>query len=380
MSSPEDPPEDPPATSPDAPASDLPAEPTSEAATVGELYPTSMPAVVETGPSSLEPSASASGTVVVDEAILPATYEENQLRDAVGAPPPKRRRQAKLEREADEDEPPATRRGRRTMTIAALSIITGLIIATFVFLGRANSQRYEITCATDHISAEHGRGFPPWGTQPLTGPEWKPIALPPNAECKPRETENPAELEGWYLDLLIDRASTTLTTPNLIDAAGSGAAVAGRPGANPLDLVADQLEQALLLSRSPDRRDQRKEVERLLGDVQYWRASLRLRDASAALVDASRQFEQAAKQRPRHVTDAAAWASFLKKLADDLRAGPNGVPAAASTSPVPSGGDHASAPQGTALPVEPTPPEPSGSDTSPPATPDAGVPSGGVLL
>lgn len=381
MSSPEDPPKDPPAENPEPPAADVPAEPiaepTRDAASVGELYPTAPPA--DTGAASLEPSTSASGTVVVDEAILPATYDDNQLRDAVGAAPAKRRRQAKSERDADEDEPPATKRSRRTMTIAALSIIAGLLVATFVFLGRASSQRYAITCATDHISAERGRGFPPWGTQPLSGPEWKPIYLPPNAECKPRETENPAELEGWYLELLLDRASTTLTTPNLIDAVPSGAAVAGRPGANPLDVVTDQLNQALLLSRSPDRRDQRKEVERLLGDVQYWRASLRLRDASAALVDASRQFEQAATQRPRHVTDAAAWASFLKKLADDLRAGPNGVSAAASSS-VPTGGDHPSAPPGTALPVEPTPTAPSGSDTAPAPAPDAGVPTGGVLL
>jgi hypothetical protein len=379
VSSPEDPPKDPLAESPDAPAADLPAIPTAQpatdAASVGELYPTAAPA--DTGAASLEPSASASGTVVVDDALLPATYDDNQLRDAVGAAPAKRRRQAKLDRDVDEEEPPGTTRSRRTMTIAALSIITGLLIATFVFLGRASSQRYAITCATDHISAERGRSFPPWGTSPLTGPAWKPIYVPPNAECKPRETENPAELEGWYLDLLIDRASTTLTTPNLIDAAPSGAAIAGRPGASPLDVVSDQLEQALLLSRSPDHRDQRKEVERLLGDVQYWRASLRLRDASAALADASRQFEQAATQRPRHVTDAAAWASFLNQLADELRAGPNGVPAAAAP-PGPSGGDHPSAPPGTALPVEPAPTTPSANDTAP--VPDAGVPTGGVLL
>jgi hypothetical protein len=141
--------------------------------------------------------------------------------------------------------------------------------------------------------------------------------------------------------------------------------------------VSAQLQQALLLSRSPDRRDQRKEVERLLGDIEYWRASLRLRDASAALLDASKQFEAAAQQRPRHVTDAAAWGQYVKKLADDLRAGPNGAPAAQSFPPTPTG-ERPSAPVGAALPVE-TPPPTTDSDTPPPA-PDAGVPTGGVLL
>ncbi len=267
--------------------------------------------------------------------------------------------------------------------ISAIAIIVGLGVATLVFLGRANAQRYAIACTTDHVSAQQGRSFPPWGTRPLTGPAWKAIPLPPNAECRQRDTEEIAELEGWYLELLLERANTILTSPNLLDgisAPGAPVVVTNAKGQqvtlqNPLDAVAEQLEQALLLSRAPERRDQRKEVERLFGDVQYWRASLRLRDASSALVDASRQFDAAAAQRPRHVTDAAAWGAFLRKLSDELQAGPDGVPAA-PLGPVPS--ELPSAPAGVALPVEPA--APPDVDDTPPATPDAGVPSGGVLL
>jgi hypothetical protein len=300
-----------------------------------------------------------------DEAILlPTSYDEAALRDAVGAPLPRPKRK---KRDRDDDDGP--RGPRRTVAIAALAIIAGLGIAAFVFLGRANSQRYAITCSTTQVTAERGRGFPPWGTKPMTGPEWRPVALPANAECKPRETEDPAELESWYLDLLLDRASTTLTAKNLLDSVQ-----AGKP--NPLDLAADQLNQALLLSRSPAHRDQRKEVERLLGDVQYWRASLRLRDAAAALSDAARQFDVAATQRPRHVTDAAAWASFLRTLVDQLHAGPGGVPAAPGVvAPVPGPSEQPMAPMGTALPVEPD-----GSASEPATPPDAGLPTGGVLL
>jgi hypothetical protein len=302
-----------------------------------------------------------------DESILPAAYDEAALRDAVGAAPPrpKRRKTAPLD-----DDGLARSSNRKTIVIAGLAIVLGLGIAALVFLGRANAQRYVIACTTDHVSAEQGRGFPPWGTKPLVGAEWKAIALPANAECTPRETDDRSELEGWYLDLLVDRASATLTSKNLLDPVPAGKA-------NPLDVAAEQLEQALLLSRAPEHRDQRKEVERLLGDVQYWRASLRLRDAAAGLAEAARQFDAAAAQRPRHVTDAAAWATFLRKLVDDLHAGPNGAPTTpAAAGPMPAPGDRPSAPMGTALPVEPAP----NANEPPPPAPDAGLPTGGVLL
>ena len=308
--------------------------------------------------------------VADDDVILPPAYEPEALRDAVGAPvrsdrdtpPPVRR--SRLD---DDDDDTPRPRGRRTVAIAAGAIIGGLGIAALVFLGRANGQRYAIACTPTQVSAEQGRAFPPWGTRPLTGPEWKPVSLPANAECKPRETDDRAELEHWYLDLLIDRASTTLTQRNLLDTIQQGKT-------NPLDVVTDQLNQALLLSRAPERRDERKEVERMQGDVQYWRAQLKLRDANAALLDAAKQFEAAAAQRPRHVTDAAQWGSFLHRLSDDLHAGPGGVapapgPAAAAAS------DRPQAPPGVALPVEPE-----GSDAEPAAPADAGLPTGGVLL
>jgi hypothetical protein len=360
VSDPEDPPKDPP------PAS-IPDAPPSEATTIGsvdELYGATNPPPAAT----VEPIATATN----DEPILPTTTDENALRDAVGAPIPSPR--AKHQKAGDDDEP--GKRSRRLFTAGAVTMLAALVIATFVMLGRANRDRFALTCTTDHITPEQGRAFPPWGTRPIGGAEWKPIALPANAECKPRETDSRAELEGWYLDLLIERASMALTTPNLLDAPASS----GKPGASLLDNAADQLTQALLLSRSPDRRDQRKEVERLQGDVQYWRASLRLRDASAALLDASRQFDAAAQQRPRHVTDAAAWAHYVKTLADDLRTGPSGAAASGPTEslpPSPGDIDRPSAPMGTALPVD-TPQE-TGSDT-PSSVPDAGLPTGGVLL
>jgi hypothetical protein len=207
----------------------------------------------------------------------PLVPQDASLEHAVGAPSRAARRRAEHDDDRDPDQP----RSRRTMYIAAAAIVGGLSIGTLIFLGRANAERYAITCESSKVTAEQGRSFPPWGTRAMVGPEWKPIALPTSAECKARETESEAELDGWFLDALIDRASTILTAKNPLDAA------TGDAKTSPLDVAQEQLNQALLLARSPDKRDQRKEVERLLGDVDYWRASLRLRDASATLVDAT---------------------------------------------------------------------------------------------
>ena len=290
-----------------------------------------------------------------NDALLPAAAD---LQAAVGAP---KRRRREPEPPPDPDDP-VMPRNRRTQVIAGLSLVAGLGITALIFLGRANSERYLLACTTDRMTPEQGRSFPPWGTRPMPGPAWKPITLPANAECTERETDSLPELEKLYLDKLIDRASTALTSKTLLDKQGSGA---------PLDVVSDQLTQALLLARSPERRDQRKEIERLQGDVTYWRATLRLRDAQAALLDAAKQFDAAAALRPRHVTDADAWATFLRRLTDELHAGPSGT---APDAAVPAAIDTPRAPLGSALPVEPTEPG------EPPPPADAGVPTGGVLL
>ena len=306
--------------------------------------------------------------------ILPATYDPAALHDALGAGPPPRLESepSPYGRVYDDDEPKAVKSRRKTVVISTIVMLVGIAIAALIFLGRANASRFLLVCNADHVSAEQGRAFPPWGSHPIAGTEWRAVALPPNAECKPKETEDQAQLASWYLEVLVDRASTTLTARDLLDTIPKGAGTA----ANPLDTVSAQLEQALLLARAPERRDQRKEIERLQGDVEYWRAAARARDAAAALTEAAKQFEAAAALRPRHVDDASAWATFARKVADEIHGGPNGAPALPSAPPTDS---HPNAPPGVALPVEPPP---AGSDTAATAapTPDAGVPTGCVLL
>jgi hypothetical protein len=263
--------------------------------------------------------------------------------------------------EDGDDLPVPPHRRTRAAFVAAVLLIASVAIGTFVLLGHLNASRYLIACAPDEIRAERGRAFPPWGARELMGAEWKAIAIPADAECKPDETDDADQLAGWFLDRLVERAEKSLLARDPAQA----------------EVASVQLQQALLLARAPERRDQRHAVERLLGDVDYWRATGKLTAARALLLDAAKQFDSAAAQIPRHVTDAAGQAAFARRLADDLQAGPGGVRAGSASTAAAAAAtpEHPAAPPGVALPVEPLP-----SASPPPPTPDAGVPAGGVLL
>jgi hypothetical protein len=341
------------------------------------------------------PGAAAIGAGGDDPAlpVVPDKYDVNELRAAVGASPLVTTGQrAASGDDGDSDEPgdtePPQRRSSRTL-IAALGIAAGLGTAALVVLGYVNSDRYVLACEAERAVPEQGRGFPPWGTRALGGEPWRPLKIAPETRCQPQETDDPLVLERAFLTMVLDQATALLTAHEVTK----------------LDDAEALLKQALLLTRPPEhepaplagqRTEHHNEIERMLGDVTYWRATARLRDAATAIGDAARQFDAAVAQHPRHVSDAAAWATYARKLAQELRAGPTGstgpvlsaVPAGASppATPPPAASaspaapsEHAGVPAGTALPVEPDrasagPPEQLASP------PDAGAPTGGVLL
>jgi hypothetical protein len=351
--------------------------------------------------------AEAAAVPAGDEPVLPASFHENDLRAAVGASPlpeptaaakprkqpatateprpdrrPDRRSAARHDdNDDDDDDLPGRPRSRKTIVVAAFSITAGLAVAGLVFLGRSNSDRYVLACEAERAVPQEGRAFPPWGTHGLVGEQWRPLKIAPETPCQPHETDDPMVLERLYLAMVRDQATALLTAHEVTK----------------LDEAEALLKQALLLTRpaesEPDklaaeRTEQHKEVERLLGDVTYWRASAKLHDAATALADAAKQFDSAAAQHPVHVSDAAAWAGYARRLAEELHVGPAGATQApappAPAAPAAPAADPATtppaAPPGIALPVEPA----KGSAEQPPATapppPDAGVPTGGVLL
>ena len=278
------------------------------------------------------------------------------------SPPPRVRKALVEARPADDDddegdgEPRPPRRW--PILVGAAALLVGGITA-IVLAGRANHRHLYVECGATHITALRGRSFPPWGKERVGGAGWKAIAIPPATECTARGTTDPVELEAWYLDALIEQATVGLTAE----------------GGN-VDVAEAQLQQALLLARSPDRRDQRKDIDRLLADVTYRRGAAQIKGAIAVLRGAAGSFDDAAGRRPRHAADAAAWAGFARSIADKLEAGPIGEQPpsllAPPTAPRPP------APPGVALPVEPA-----DAGVLAPAQTDAavpGIPSGGVLM
>ena len=310
----------------------------------------------------------------VEEPLLPASYSENDLRSAVGVAPLTESKATRKPPEPaafddddldeDDDDKRGKKGGRTLIFVSVFSVMLGLTIAALVFFGRSNSERYVIACEAQQIVPQQGRTFPPWGESALSGAQWKPVAIPPEAECEPLDTENLDEMTVAFRSRLVDRAEDMLTK-------GEGAKV---------DEAAAMLEQALMHARDPRFKDARKYIQRVLGDVTYWRASAKLKEAATLLTEATKQFEAANASQPRIVTDADAWAKFVKALAAKLEAGPSGAKVVAFPPTPPPGEAREPAPPGVALPVEPAPSAGSGTGSAPAPTPDAGIPSGGVLL
>ncbi len=346
---------------------------------------TAFPAFV---PPASEPAAVRSGSIEVAPAsaadtlgpLLPASYHENDLRSAVGASPldhtgaaTRIRKRPAHRGDSDDDRHEPQRPGnRKLVVVAALCVTAGLAIAGLVVLGRLNGDRYVLICESARAVPEQGRGFPPWGTRELDGDAWKPLKIAPEARCQPHETDDLLVLERLYLTMILDQATAQLTAREVTK----------------LDDTEALLKQALLLTRPPEheparlateRSEHHSDIERMLGDVTYWRASAKLHDAEAALTEAAKQFDSAAAQHPRHVSDAPAWAAHARKLTQELHAGPAGAAQPATPSP-PAAAAVPTAPAAPDMPSEPsagaaTNPAPEG----PPAL-DAGVPTGGVLL
>jgi hypothetical protein len=313
-------------------------------------------------PAGPEPASAPASEVFPDEPTAPPPAPvavERDLREAVGVAARPRPPTPARDDDDDDDGQPAKKKGRGGL-ILAIALLVGGAVATLVLLGQSNGARLVFQCEKDRITAQEGRGFPPWGTRGRPGAAWRPIAIGPAAECETRETTDLGDLEDWFRAALIEQAQLKLTAKRVVD----------------VDAAEAELEQALLLARDPDRKDQRKEIERLLGDVDYWRGRAEVEEAVAKLDAAVERFDAAADRRPRHASDPAAWAELLRGLALDLRAGPGGIRRGVTADPAtePPSRD---VPAGVALPVEepvPVAPDPAGTPV------DAGVPQGGVLL
>ncbi len=187
---------------------------------------------------------------------------------------------------------------------AAILVLT----AVGAILGWLNSKNYELVCHTKSISAEQGK-FWPWGRAPLSGPAFRAIAVPSEVICQTQSFDSRLQLEDAFLTALLAQSTKLLT---------SG-------GGEQVSVAEAQLEQALLLTRSPKRAKERALAERLQGDVSYWRGAAEVRRATEALSLGAERFEKAAGQRPRHSSDASAWAEHARFIAEEIDKGPRSL-------------------------------------------------------
>lgn len=328
----------------------------------------------------------AAGPELVDADIepFPPVAAEESLREAVGIPrkpqrfsidepAPKKAKKAppakppRAETAAVDDDDDGEPRSRLWAWLILVFVLGGGV-AALVLLGRTNAESYYFSCEPDRVVAEQGRSFPPWGKSALDGAAWKPIKIPPSAECVSTQTEDAAELGSLFVDALVKQATARLAVHTTED----------------VDEAERQLNQALLLSRSPEGQDRRKEIERLLGDVVYWRAAALIESGLVGLEGAAKIFDDASARRPLHASDASRWAEHVRAIIEELRRGPPAMrtPGAETSLPFgpPPGGDvrepdstRDAAPPGVLLPLEP--------DAGVPPPPvDAALPTGGVLL
>jgi hypothetical protein len=359
-----------------------PPEPAAPATPAAAAAAPATPAAAAPAPAT---PAAAGAPEVVDADIepFPPVAAEESLRDAVGIPrklqrfsldepaakpaksgkpaDPAKPRRPEIVEEDDDGDP-----RRRLWAWLIVFLVLGGGISSMVFLGRSNAARYYFSCEPDRIVAERGRSFPPWGKSSLDGAAWKAIKIPPSAECVSTETKSPAELEGAFVDALIDQATARLAAHTTAD----------------VDEAERQLNQALLLSRAPETQDRRKRLERLLGDVVYWRAAALVEAGIVGLDSAAKTFDDAWARQPQHVTDASRWAEHVRAIIEELRRGPAAMRTSATGTSPPFGPppgddvrapDKDAAPPGVLLPLE--------VDAGPPPPPvDAALPTGGVLL
>lgn len=211
--------------------------------------------------------------------------------------------QKRRKREKSKEKNPRTQLTRRQQWFLVGGSALLVLTAVCAVLGWLNNKNYYFVCGTRNISAEQG-SFWPYGRSPLPGEAFQPIVG--DFPCESRHFEKREELEKAFLAALIQQATRLLAS--------------GDP--EHVSTAEQELQQALLLSRNPERAEERAMAERLQGDVSYWRGAAEIQAALETLRTSAGFFEEAASRRPRHSSDANAWAEHARFISSEIDKGP----------------------------------------------------------
>jgi hypothetical protein len=231
------------------------------------------------------------------------------------------------------------------------------ISALLLVLDLRNRDRYLLVCKAQKVELHKGRTFPwPFGHEVIGGPEYRPIEIPAEADCRDRVFHSQEEAELAFLDYLLSQVRDALANPGTAD----------------LNKARAKVRQALLISRT--HRSRRKEAQKMLAELAYRAGRAGLQRAENELRKALGYFQEAQKLNADKFDDLDDWIAHLEEL---LR-GVSPSPGSALTRPVlPPGFGNPPPMSRPPLPgLSPLPGQPPASAPST-SSPDAGPPQGG---
>ena len=238
-------------------------------------------------------------------------------------------------------------------------LIGTALSALLLVLDLRNRDRYLLVCKAKKVELHKGRTFPwPFGHEVIGGPEYKPIVIPAEADCRDRVFHNQEEAELAFLDYLLAQVRDALANPGTAD----------------LSKARAKVRQALLISRT--HRSRRKEAQKMLAELSYRAGRAGLERAENELRKSLAYFQEAQKLNADKFEDLDDWISHLEELLRNVSPSPGTT----ITRPALPPGFGSGAPSVSRPPLPGLSPLPTQPPASAPSSPDAGSPQGGGIL
>ena len=178
-----------------------------------------------------------------------------------------------------------------------LLVAAVLIGALFLFLDLRKRNKYKMVCSADKVELHKGRTLPwPFGYESLGGPEFKPVQIPAESDCRGRTYHSREEAESGFLDFILSQARTALSNPGTVS----------------LKDARTQVLQALLLTRT--HRTRRKETQKMLAELAYREGRTGLARVENEIRTALARFQEAQKLDGDRFDDLDDWIEHLEGL------------------------------------------------------------------
>lgn len=337
------------------------------------IYP---PSKAQEGPRAEEPHAASFSTgdpeakVEVDpeltaEASQPKAETRRTTSSAGRASPVSTSYRPTFDDSTDPGLPSSRRRRVWGLPIYGWLLVAATLLGAFLLVfDLRNRNRYMLVCKANKVELHKGRTFPwPFGHESIGGPEFKPIAIPAEADCRRRVYQSREEAELGFLDFILSQARTALSNPGTVS----------------LKQARNQVLQAMLLTRT--HRTRRKETHRLLAELAYREGRTGLARVENEIRTALARFQEAQKLDGERFEDLDDWIEHLESLLRSVAPSPSGALPPLSGGSSPKGVPRTLYPPSMQSPKGALPQLPSSRPVGKEPSPtDGGAPSSGGIL